>query len=189
MEGMKRRFVEESTFSYFLTADTRSAWLWLIVRVYLGWEWLQAGWDKIQDPVWTGEHAGSTLAGFVQGALRKTAEYCANPATCHPDVQDWYASFLSGFVLPHAHVFSYFVAYGELLVGIALVAGLFVGLAAFCGMFMNLNYLLAGTVSVNPIWFTISIGLVLAWRVAGYWGLDRFALPLLHRHFRPRFGE
>jgi thiosulfate dehydrogenase (quinone) large subunit len=44
---------------------------------------------------------------------------------------------------------------------------------------MNANYLLAGTVSSNPILFTLATWLVLAWRVAGYWGLDRWALPLL----------
>lgn len=182
---MKTYYVEESPFSHFLTADTRIAWLWLIVRVYLGWEWLQAGWEKIHDPVWAGDKAGTALSGFVQGALHKTAEFCANPAACHPDVQGWYASFLSNFVLPHAHTFSYLVAYGELLVGVALILGFLVGLTAFCGMFMNLNYMLAGTVSVNPVWFTIGIGLVLAWRVAGYWGLDYYVLPLLHRSIRP----
>jgi thiosulfate dehydrogenase [quinone] large subunit len=48
------------------------------------------------------------------------------------------------------------VAYGELIVGIALLFGAFTGVAAFFGLFMNLNYLLAGTVSINPILFTIS---------------------------------
>lgn len=186
---MKRYLIEESPFSYFLTADTRSAPLWLVVRVYLGWQWLQAGWEKIHDPVWVGDKAGTALNGFVQGALHKTAEFCTNPAACHPDVQGWYATFLTNYVLPHTAVFSYLVAWGELLVGVALIVGFFVGLSAFFGMFMNLNYMLAGTVSVNPIWFTIAIGLVLAWRVAGYWGADRYVLPLLGSIFRPRVRE
>jgi len=49
--------------------------------------------------------------------------------------------------------------------------------------------MLAGTVSVNPIWATLGIGLILAWRVAGYWGADRYVLPLLHSYFRPRMRE
>jgi thiosulfate dehydrogenase [quinone] large subunit len=44
---------------------------------------------------------------------------------------------------------------------------------------MNANYLLAGTVSTNPILFILATWLVLAWRVAGWWGLDRWALPLV----------
>jgi thiosulfate dehydrogenase (quinone) large subunit len=71
------------------------------------------------------------------------------------------------------------VAYGELLVGIALIMGIFTGIAACCGLFMNLNFRLAGTVSTNPILFTLSIGLILAWKIAGYIGLDRYLLPLL----------
>lgn len=71
------------------------------------------------------------------------------------------------------------MAYGELFVGIALIIGLFTGIAAFFWLFMNLNYLLAGTVSTNPILFTASIGLILAWRIGGYIGLDRYLLPLL----------
>jgi thiosulfate dehydrogenase [quinone] large subunit len=53
------------------------------------------------------------------------------------------------------------------------------GIAAFFGVFMNLNYLLAGTVSVNPVLGFLGIFLVLAWRVAGYYGVDRYLLPLL----------
>jgi hypothetical protein len=34
------------------------------------------------------------------------------------------------------------VAYGELLIGIALIGGAFVGIAAFFGAFMNFNFML-----------------------------------------------
>jgi thiosulfate dehydrogenase [quinone] large subunit len=71
------------------------------------------------------------------------------------------------------------VTFGEILVGIALILGLLTGIAAFFGGFMNASYLLAGTVSTNPFLFILATWLVLAWRVAGWWGLDRWALPLL----------
>ncbi|HLZ21415.1 MAG TPA: hypothetical protein VKQ30_04755, partial [Ktedonobacterales bacterium] len=51
--------------------------------------------------------------------------------------------------------------------------------AAFFGLAMNLNYLLAGTVSTNPILGVLALFLILAWRVAGYYGVDRYLLPLL----------
>jgi thiosulfate dehydrogenase [quinone] large subunit len=82
-------------------------------------------------------------------------------------------------VSSHPALWSNIVSYGELLVGIALIIGAFTGIAAFFGLFMNLNYLLAGTVSTNPILFTLSIGLVLAWRVAGYIGLDALLIRIL----------
>ena len=68
---------------------------------------------------------------------------------------------------------------GEVLVGVALVIGALTGIAAFFGLFMNLNYLLAGTVSTNPVLFVLAIGIILAWRVAGFYGADAYLLPLL----------
>jgi hypothetical protein len=67
----------------------------------------------------------------------------------------------------------------EVLVGIALILGLLTGIAAFFGIVMNLNYLLAGAASTNPILGFLALFLILAWRVAGYYGLDRYVLPLL----------
>jgi len=176
---MRRYLVEESPFSHFLLSDTRSSVLWLIVRVYVGWLWLEAGWGKLHNPAWVGDAAGTAITGFVKGALEKTGG-------AHPDVQGWYAYFLENVVLPNAEIWSTFIAWGELLVGIALIVGLLVGISAFFGIFMNLNFMLAGTVSVNPIMFTLGIALVLAWKVAGYYGLDYFVLRLLHRSVRPK---
>jgi len=168
----ERRIIEEPRIAKFVLQNPAFAWFWLIIRVYAGWQWLEAGWSKIHSPAWVGSGAGSALSGFVQGALAKTAG-------AHPDVQGWYGWFLNHAVLPHAAFWSHLVAYGELLVGIALIIGLFTGIAAFFGLFMNFNYLLAGTVSTNPILFILALGLVLAWRVAGYIGLDYWALPAL----------
>ena len=165
-------YIDEAPIARFLFANKKTAWFWAVVRIYVGWEWLLAGWEKVHDAAWVGAGAGQALGGFLQGALAKTAG-------SHPDVQNWYAAFLQGVVVPHAALWSHVVAYGELLVGVGLIIGALTGIAAFFGLFMNLNYLLAGTVSVNPALFALSIGLILAWRVAGFWGADRWLLPLL----------
>ncbi len=164
--------IPEPAFSKFLFADTRLAWFWLVVRLYVGYQWVVAGWEKIVNPVWVGSEAGTALQGFVMGALKKTAG-------THPDVYGWYGQWLQSFVLPHAAQFSYLVSFGELFVGIGLILGLFTGIAAFFGAFMNMNYLFAGTISVNPLLFLLELFLVLAWRIAGLIGFDRFILPLL----------
>lgn len=169
---MAHYVIEESPVSRFLFANTKTAWPWAAVRFYVGWEWLSAGWGKLNSEAWVGDRAGSALAGFVKGALAKTGG-------AHPDVQGWYAAFLQETVLANVSAWSHAVAYGETLVGIALILGAFVGIAAFFGLFMNLNFLLAGTVSTNPILLALSMLLVLAWRVAGYAGLDRYLLPAL----------
>jgi thiosulfate dehydrogenase [quinone] large subunit len=176
--------VEQGPFAHFFTADIRSAPLWLVARLYLGYEFFVAGWEKVSSPAWFGNNAGDALKGFIQGAVAKTM--CAPgiaPAACHPDVQMWYASFLQMAVLPHPVLWSNAVVVGELAIGVGLVVGLLTGVAAFFAFFMSLNFLFAGSVSVNPILITLALGVVLARRVSGYWGLDYYARPYLQKKF------
>lgn len=44
---------------------------------------------------------------------------------------------------------------------------------------MNFNFMLAGTASTNPVMFFLAILLMLAWKTAGYYGLDRWLLTRL----------
>jgi thiosulfate dehydrogenase [quinone] large subunit len=69
--------------------------------------------------------------------------------------------------------------YGELLIGIALIVGAFSGIAAFFGGFMNWNFMMAGSASSNPMLFAVAVGLILAWKVSGYIGVDFFLLRWL----------
>ena len=85
-------------------------------------------------------------------------------------------------MLLNAQAYTWFaklIAYGELLVGIGLIVGAFTGIAAFFGALMNFNFMLAGSASTNPVLFLIAVGLMMAWKVAGYVGADYFLLPLL----------
>lgn len=147
----------------------KMAIVWTVARVYLGYEWLMAGYHKVVDPVWVGEKAGGAVIGFVNGALAKTVG-------AHPDVSMWYAWFLKTAVLPYADIWSQAVAYGEVLVGAGLILGAFTFLSAFFGAFMNMNYLLAGTVSTNPVMLLLAILIMTAHRIAGFFGLDYYIL-------------
>lgn len=164
--------VPEPNITRFLFADQRMAPVWLLVRVYLGFLWLVAGWGKLTDPAWIGSERGAAVAGFAQGAMAQTAGE-------HPQVTGWYAGLLENVVVPNAALFSFLVVFGEILVGLALILGLFTGIAAFFGGFMNASFIFAGTAGANPLMFILAILLALAWRVAGYWGLDRWALPMI----------
>ena len=180
MANVTRRgtIVEDPPIARFLFGDTRLAWFWLLVRLYAGYEWFIAGTEKLGNPAWTGAKAGLAVTGFAKGALTKTAG-------AHPNVAQWYAAFLQGFVLPHAVLWSWLITLGEIAVGVGLIIGLFTGIAAFFGGLMNANYLLAGTVSTNPILFILATWLVLAWKTAGYLGLDFYVLPMLGTPGRP----
>ena len=180
--------IPEPPIARFLFADTRfMSVVWLIVRLYVGYEWLVAGLEKLTgrnfaigpgfgqsagSPWVFTSHDGVALQGFVKGAL-------AQATGAHPAVQGWYASFLQGFVLPNAGWFSYIITFGEILVALGLIFGVLTGIAAFFGIFMNLNFMLAGAVSINPVIGTLAIFLVMAWRIAGYYGVDRYLLPAL----------
>ena len=173
--------IPEPRIARFFFANTRLAVLWTIIRIYVGYEWLTAGWEKLTNPagVWVGAKAGAAVTGFLTGALQKTDG-------AHPDVQGYSAWFFREVALPNAAFFSYLVTFGEIAVGVALILGLFTGVAAFFGAFMNTSYLFAGTVSTNPLLLILAMLLVLAWRVAGYWGLDRFVLPRVGVPGEPR---
>jgi thiosulfate dehydrogenase [quinone] large subunit len=177
-QGATATQIPEPRVARLLFADTRMAWFWLLVRIYVGYQWLEAGWQKLQSPAWVGSNAGAGLSGFVNGALSKTTGQ-------HPDVTGWYAGFLQAFVLPNAAIWSYAVTVGEILIGLGLIFGCLTGIAAFFGSFMNANFLFAGTVSINPLLFVLATWLVLAWRVAGFIGLDFFVLPILGTPWAP----
>ena len=157
------------TVKWLLTSPV-AAWIWLIPRLWIGWKWVEAGQHKITDPDWV--RTGVALQGYWQKAV-------AIPETGRPAITfDWYRSFLQMLLDANAHTwFGPLVATGETLVGIALVLGAFTGIAAFFGAFMNWNFMMAGSASTNPLLFAVAVGLILAWRVAGYVGLDYFLLP------------
>ena len=180
--------IPEPPIARFLFADTRMAWVWLIVRLYVGYQWLVAGVDKlfgyniqIGSGFGTGKinnswiftsHLGAQLIGFAHSGI-------AQASGPYPAVQGWYAWFLQNAVIPWAGFWTYLVTFGELAVGIGLIIGMLTGIAAFFGVFMNMNFMLAGAVSINPIIGGLGIFLILAWRIAGYYGVDRWLLPLL----------
>jgi DoxX. len=159
-----------------LFRDKRFAILWTILRVWLGYEWISAGIEKISNPAWVGSKAGVAVTGFLKGALAKATGD-------HPLVQGWYANFVQSVALPNAKVFSYLVAYGEVLVGISLILGALTIVGLLAGAFMNLNYMLAGTTSTNPNLYTAAILLMATGANAYVFGLDRFILPRLSKLF------
>ena len=166
----KGQTLETPSFINMLFSDKRVSILWLAVRVWLGWQWIEAGWHKVTNPAWM--QTGDALKGFWMGAVQIPAE--GRP----PIAFDWYRTFLQAGL--DAQVYTWFakvIAVSEILIGVALIVGIFVGLTAFFGGFMNWNFIMAGSASVNGVFFGLAVLLVLAWKIAGYFGLDYFLLP------------
>ena len=201
-------YIDEPVFSKWLFGSSKAAWIWLVIRLWLGWEWLHAGWHKVfgGDITWkvwnwgkdayslTGDgnigwvrsgtvtaeggqrtlQVGDAVAGFARGALERgtTGE--------NPDIAySWYVNWLE-WVRDTGHTFlGPLVAIGEVVIGICLILGLFTGIIAFLGAVMNFSFVFAGSAGVNPAMILLSGLIILAWRNAGWYGLDRFVLPKL----------
>ena len=169
--------VSDPPLARFLFADTRTGIVWLLVRIYVGWAWLDAGWHKVQDTTAAGNYIydGAGILAF----WKRIAAVPAAPAK--PTITyDWYRGFIQWLIDVNAQgVMGKVIAFGETAVGLGLIFGAFTGIAAVSGAFMNMNFLLAGSSSANPVLLLLGIGIALAWKVAGHIGLDRFLLPLL----------
>ncbi len=171
--------IEGPAFARFLFNNRAAGLFWLPIRVFVGVSFLDAGLHKLTDPAWT--NGGSALLAYWQRAAA-IPEAPARPAITY----DWYRDFINFLIGGHHEGwFAWAVTLGELAVGVGLVVGALTGIAAFFGAFMNMSFLLAGSASTNPVLFTFAIGLMLAWKVAGYYGIDRWLLPRLGTPWRP----
>jgi thiosulfate dehydrogenase (quinone) large subunit len=173
-EANGRVLIQDPPIARFFFQSTMAAWLWLAVRIYVGYDFLDAGWHKFNTAAWM-DGSGQGILGFWTSAVA-IPDAPAKPAITF----DWYRSFLQFLIDSNsAGWFSYMIVFGELAVGIGLILGAFVGLAAAGGLIMNMAFMLAGTTSINPVLAILGVLLILAWKNAGYIGADRFLLPLL----------
>jgi thiosulfate dehydrogenase [quinone] large subunit len=179
----QRRELRDPSLIRLIFSNTWLAPLWLLARLYLGYQWLLAGSHKLWgEGRWIAVPGpdGLPLQGFWQRAI-------AIPEQGSPAIKyDWYRQFLT-FMLDHGwyHWFAWVIAFGEVTVGILLIVGAFVGLAALAGAFMNFNFMLAGSASINPVLFIIALLVAFGWKTAGWIGLDRWLLPALGTPWQP----
>jgi thiosulfate dehydrogenase [quinone] large subunit len=147
--------------------------IWLVARVWLGYGWLNAGYQKLwgseKAAFWDGGGAG--VKGFAAAGVAGSTAGKGGAS------YGWWASFLHGFVLPNASWIARLVTVSELVIGALLILGLFTGAAAVAAVALNMIYMFSGSAGVNPAYALVAVFLILAWRNAGYLGADRFALP------------
>jgi thiosulfate dehydrogenase (quinone) large subunit len=170
--------IEGPAFARFLFGNSRAGLVWLPIRLFIGFSWVEAGWHKATSPGWL--DGGAALKGFWTAAVAQPTGGKA------PITYDWYRDFINTLLTGgHYAWFAPLITFGEILVGIGLIVGALTGVAAFFGAFMNMSFLLAGSASTNPVMFALAMGLILAWKVAGYYGLDRVLLPALGTPWAP----
>src|SRR5687767_9035383 len=146
--------IQDPPIARLLFQNAKASILWLIVRLYIGYEWLAAGWHKLTDPAWMS--TGDGILAFWTRALAVAPN--GKPVIAY----DWYRTFIQFLVDSGSHPwFAKMIVFGELAVGLGLVVGALVGVAAFFGALMNMSFLMAGTVSTNPVLFFAAILLIL----------------------------
>jgi uncharacterized membrane protein YphA (DoxX/SURF4 family) len=112
-----------------------------LLRILVGCLFLLVAWPKVSGRFLNGRVLRQQLLDGVQ-----------------KDPLGWHRAFVEGFVIPHAHFFSYLVIVGELSIGISLIIGLLVRISSLFGAFYNFNILFSvayaaggGTVNYNRV--------------------------------------
>jgi len=156
--------------------------------LFVGFSWLGAGEHKVRDSAWMDNgHAlvnpDPQVAGFWE---RVTAipEPPARPAISAD--YGWYRDFLTWMMEQGwAGWFAKLIAVGEVAIGLGLICGTLLGIAAFFGIVLNMNFMLAGTASSNPVLLMLALPVLVGYKVAGYYGLDRWALAAIGTPWSP----
>ena len=141
----KGQTLETPSFINMLFSDKRFSILWLAVRVWLGWQWIEAGWHKVTNPAWM--QTGEALKAFWMGAVQIPAE--GRP----PIAFDWYRTLLQAGL--DAQVYTWFakiIAAVKLMVGaLSLDSSWFIAFLAL----HERNFIMAGS-QVSTVIFGLS---------------------------------
>ena len=111
-----------------------------LVRILVGVQFFMVGWPKLSG----GRFLSRNGQGLAEELMRGAAK----------DYLAWHRAFITGFVVPHAHFFSYLVACGEVAIAISLITGCLVRISSLFGAFHNANIyfsvaLAAGNATMN----------------------------------------
>ena len=178
-----RRELRDPGFVRLIFSNTWLAPLWLLARVYLGYQWLLAGSHK----VWGADRWIARPGPDGLGLKAFWDRATAIPEKGAPPIKyDWYRDFLT-YMSDNSwyHWFSWVIGCGVVTVGVLLIVGAFTGLAAAAGALLNFNFMLAGSASTNPVLFILALFIIFGWKVAGWMGVDRWLLPALGTPWEP----
>lgn len=148
-----------------------------LIRLYLGWQWLTAGWHKIT--------AGFDATKYLTNAVNKPVLETGTNHLLYPN----FVGFLQSFALPNVDMINLLIPWGEFFVGLGLLLGVFTSAAAFFGLLMNFMFMFAGTVSSNPWMILLGFFLIAAGANAGKWGGDYWLVPWIRNHGGKLFAK
>jgi len=153
-----------------------AGWILLPMRLFLGVTFVYAGIEKLLDPQFfaasTPGYIGRQLAAFAQGS----------------PLHD----LLLQVGVPHALLFGYAIAFGEIAIGLGTLCGLLFRPAAFFGLMLSLLFFLSASWLVYPYFYGADIVFVFCWLImllhgpvaTGYPTLDSWLMRMLFPQHR-----
>lgn len=153
-----------------------AGWILLPMRLFLGVTFVYAGIQKLIDPQFfhasTPGYIGRQLAAFAQGS----------------PLHD----LLLQVAVPHALLFGYAIAFGEIAIGLGTLCGLLFRPAAFFGLMLSLLFFLSASWLVHPYFYGADIVFVFCWLImllhgpvaTGYPTLDSWLMRMLFPQHR-----
>ncbi|HWQ15515.1 MAG TPA: hypothetical protein VNL77_22125 [Roseiflexaceae bacterium] len=143
--------------------------LWLALRLYIGWIWLQFGWRKIETGWLTADPMGDVLKQIAKGNL---------PVPWAP-FRGFAAFLVDAGLTP---LLSHSMPFMEIAVALSFISGILVVPAAIGGALLLVNFILSGigTLAFDGRLLVGHVLLALAFPVVGLIGFERLALRVLN---------
>ncbi len=153
----------------------RSQTFWILpLRLYLGFEWLRSGLDKI-NLGWLGNDY-ALIGGTGTGADAEATATIMSLVSNH--TPGWYAWIVDTIIIPNAFIFQKLIVATEIGLGLAFLSGTFTFIAAIVSIGMNINFILS--TGLNDYWFLAS-SIPMLGGAGRVFGLDHYLLPALNR--------
>lgn len=171
----------------------RSPNFWMVpLRLFVGFKWLIEGWEKllkvIEDP-----NSIFLLASKVVNSSASVEESAAEwgEALAVPEflsnIVDWSMDLMfytsTGEFTALASVFQAVMVVAEVLVGLALIGGLFTAMASIASVIMGLMIWASGMAPVEMLWYIFG-GITLIGGSGSTFGLDYYVLPFLGKRWK-----
>lgn len=168
-----------------LAHRTHTSWL-VLLRVYVGALWLIEGINKIRDG-WLNpanikivQVAGTSGASAAGEAAQNTSSL-VTPILAHPPaIYQW---FTDTVVAPNAFLFQASVVAMEIIIGLALIAGLFTFFASIVSMGLVANFILSALAGWDILWYVFA-AIALMGGSGGAFSLDYYVQPWIKKWWK-----
>ena len=164
-----------------LAHRTHTTWL-IPLRLFVGAMWLLEGIKKVKEG-WLNPAnikivtvAGTSAATSTEAAAGTAAPIFSQP----PALYQWFTDVV---VTPNAFLFQSSVVVMEILIGLALIAGLFTFFASIGSIFLCGNFILSAMAGYDILWYVVA-SIALMGGAGGAYSLDYFVMPWIKHRWK-----